>query len=72
VSRNKFKPGDLVRVLPEFLDEEGEQDVGVIMGLLHPELEHLLRGGLQWWIVLRGEKLVHHPEDTISPVRDEQ
>jgi hypothetical protein len=42
------------------------------MGLLHPELEHLLRGGLQWWIVLRGEKLIHHPEDTISPVRDEQ
>ena len=70
MSRNKFKPGDLVRVLPEFLDEEGEQDVGVIMGRYHHPLG--LRGGLQWWIVLRGEELIHHPEDTIFPVRDEQ
>jgi len=72
MSRNKFKPGDLVRVFPEFLDKEGEQDLGVIVGPSTTSISHPLPGGLQWWIVLRGEKLIHHPEDTISPVRDEQ
>ena len=71
MSRNKFKPGDLVRVRPEFLDEEGEQDMGVIVGPVW-DAGKLVNGGLEWWIVLRGEKLIHHPEDTISPVRDEQ
>jgi len=70
VSRNKFKPGDLVRVFPEFLDHEDEQDLGVIVGPATTEHGHPMHGGLQWWIVLRGENLIHHPEDTISPVRE--
>jgi len=72
VSRDKFKPGDLVRVFPEFLDEEGEQDLGVIMGPSTPDYGYTGAGDNTWWIVLRGEKIIHHPEDTIFPVRDEQ
>jgi len=66
-----MSPGDLVRVFPEFLDHEDEQDLGVIVGPVW-DAGKLFHGGLEWWIVLRGEKLIHHPEDTISPVRDEQ
>jgi hypothetical protein len=64
-----YNPGDLVRVFPEFLDHEDEPDLGVIVGPVW-DTGKLMNGGLQWWIVLRGEKLIHHPEDTISPVRE--
>jgi len=72
VSRNKFKPGDLVRVLPEFLDHEDEEDLGVIVGPSTPDYGYSRVGDNTWWIVLRGENLIHHPEDTISPVWEEQ
>ena len=63
-----MKQGDLVRVYPEFLDQEGEPDVGVIVGPSAPEYGYARSEGDGWWIVLRGEVLVHHPEDTIFPI----
>ena len=72
MSRVMYNPGDLVRVLPEFLDHEDEQDLGVIVGPSTPDYGYSGAGDITWWIVLRGEKIIHHPEDTISPVRDDQ
>ena len=63
-----MKQGDLVRVYPEFLDQEGEPDVGVIVGPSTPEYGYARREADGWGIVLRGDQLVHHPKDTIFPI----
>jgi hypothetical protein len=60
------KIGDLVEVIPDFLDYDDFDDFGVILrkstwdeGYSHDS-----------WVVFRGMKFVHHPPDTIRVVRE--
>ena len=59
-----MKPGDMVEVLPEFLEEEEYiPPVGII-----------LMGSEEWgdwWVVLRGNRTVEHPPDTVRLIDDE-
>jgi hypothetical protein len=65
------KPGDVVEILPEFLDEDDPHSTGIIIR------ESLWddgyrssgeNGSADWWVVLRGDKLVHHPSDTFRKI----
>ena len=65
-----MKPGDLVEILPEFLDEDDDDPntTGIIIreslwddGYRSPDEND----SFSWWVVLRGGILVHHPIDTI-------
>jgi hypothetical protein len=59
--------GDLVEILPEFLDEDDPHSTGIIIR------ESLWDDGYRssadsWWVVLRGDKLVQHPIDTFRKI----
>ena len=61
-----MKPGDLVEILPEFLDDDDPNTTGIIIreslwdGYRSPDEND----SFSWWVVLHGDKLVHHPIDT--------
>ena len=65
-----MNPGDLVEIFPEFLYEEDDPGkTGIIIR------ESLWDDGYRssvdsdsWWVVLRGDKLVHHPIDTFRKI----
>lgn len=60
--RIKVKPGDLVEIFPEFLDDNNMEN----MGLIVREISYEESGRRNWFLVLRGEKLVPHPIDTFQ------
>lgn len=65
-----MKPGDVVEILPEFLDEDDPNTTGIIIreSLWDDGYRSSVDSDNSWWVVLRGDKLVHHPIDTFRKI----
>lgn len=60
-----FTTGDLIEVYPEF-HEDDLPALGIVIRQCTLEAD----GGPGWVVVLRGDQLVHHPEDTLRLAKD--
>jgi hypothetical protein len=66
-----MKRGDLVEILPEFLDDD-RNTAGIIIRESMWDDGYRSSGENRcdsWWVVLRGGKLVHHPIDTFRKIK---
>lgn len=62
-----MKPGDMVEILPEFLEDDDSCNTGII--LRESDWEEGYQTSMEphehekWWVVLLGEKITHCPRD---------
>jgi hypothetical protein len=71
VGVSSMKPGDFVEIFPEFLDDD-PNTTGIIIreSMWDDGYRSSGENGCDnWWVVLRGGKLVHHPIDTFRIVK---
>ena len=65
-----MKPGDVVEIFPEFLDDDDPNTIGIIIReSLWDDGYRSSVDSLSWWVVLRGGRLIHHPSDTFRKIR---
>ena len=60
-----FTTGDLVEVYPEFHEDDLPS-----LGIVIRQCTLKVPGMPGWVVVLRGDQLVHHPEDTLRLAKD--